>query len=797
MTDAALALTGITKTYPGVRALDDVSVSVVRGKVHAILGENGAGKSTLVGIAAGSVVPDSGTIGLGGDTYTRIPTRTARERGLAIVYQVPALAPSLSVVDAVLLLLPDSKRPRRRAAAAWTSDLFARLGLDIDPNATIATLTQREAHLIEIAAALASEPEVLVLDEPTEALGPEETRWLFARIHELLARDVAIVYITHRIPEVIEIASELTVLRDGKVVGSGLVADFDEDQIVELIVGRSLETTFPDKAAASSDAPALEVEGLGGVGFGGLTFAVQPGQIIGFAGVEGNGQREALRALGGRGATEGRVRIGGAEVSVSTYGAATRAGIAFLPGDRLGEAMFGKMSVRENAVAPSLDLVMPGGIDNRSREYRATRDAIAGLAVKTPTLETPVAALSGGNQQKVLLARSRLRQPRVLLVEDPTQGVDAGARVEIYAFLRRLADEGVAIVVLSTDAVELEGLCDRVLVFSRGEVSANLDGDDVTERAITGTAVRSTATGAVSAVATTLVSSAFLSPLSLSQLLAASAVLILVGLAQLLVVMTGGIDLSIGSVVALSAVVISFFGKDGPGFFVVGVVVALLAGLAIGLLNGILSTRLSIPPVIATLVTSIAVVGLAQVLRPFPGGSATSDIMTGIGTALAGIPVVLMVAIGIAVLTWFIVQRTGLGRGLRAAGSDPVKANRMGVAVPRMRLVAATAAGLLAAVAGFVLYTRTGIGDANAAQALTLTSVTAIVIAGASIFGGSGSALAVAAAGLLLQVITNSLAYLGLSLSWQYWLQGAFVLFAAVLPLIVRFRGRATAGRGH
>jgi ribose transport system ATP-binding protein len=826
MTDAALALTGITKTYPGVRALDDVSVSVVRGKVHAILGENGAGKSTLVGIAAGSVVPDSGTIGLGGDTYTRIPTRTARERGLAIVYQVPALAPSLSVVDAVLLLLPDSKRPRRRAAAAWTSDLFARLGLDIDPNATIATLTQREAHLIEIAAALASEPEVLVLDEPTEALGPEETRWLFARIHELLARDVAIVYITHRIPEVIEIASELTVLRDGKVVGSGLVADFDEDQIVELIVGRSLETTFPDKAAASSDAPALEVEGLGGVGFGGLTFAVQPGQIIGFAGVEGNGQREALRALGGRGATEGRVRIGGAEVSVSTYGAATRAGIAFLPGDRLGEAMFGKMSVRENAVAPSLDLVMPGGIDNRSREYRATRDAIAGLAVKTPTLETPVASLSGGNQQKVLLARSRLRQPRVLLVEDPTQGVDAGARVEIYAFLRRLADEGVAIVVLSTDAVELEGLCDRVLVFSRGEVSANLDGDDVTERAITGTAVRSTATGAVSAVATTprrrggwfrgelqagvlllltgvlavattLVSSAFLSPLSLSQLLAASAVLILVGLAQLLVVMTGGIDLSIGSVVALSAVVISFFGKDGPGFFVVGVVVALLAGLAIGLLNGILSTRLSIPPVIATLVTSIAVVGLAQVLRPFPGGSATSDIMTGIGTALAGIPVVLMVAIGIAVLTWFIVQRTGLGRGLRAAGSDPVKANRMGVAVPRMRLVAATAAGLLAAVAGFVLYTRTGIGDANAAQALTLTSVTAIVIAGASIFGGSGSALAVAAAGLLLQVITNSLAYLGLSLSWQYWLQGAFVLFAAVLPLIVRFRGRATAGRGH
>ncbi|GHF19652.1 ATP-binding cassette domain-containing protein [Pseudolysinimonas yzui] len=820
MTQPALVLSGITKTYPGVRALSDVTVAVARGKVHAILGENGAGKSTLVGIAAGSVVPDSGTIGLAGEEFTRIQPRVARERGLAIVYQVPALAPSLSVVDAVLLLLPESKRPARRGAAAWLTAHFERLGLEIDPNATVGALTLREAHLIEIAAALASHPDVLVLDEPTEALGPEETRWLFARIQELLARDVAIVYITHRIPEVVEIAEELTVLRDGKVVGRGKVSDFDEDKIVELIVGRSLETTFPEKASVAAGAePVLEVLELSGAGFSNLSFSVLPGQIIGFAGVEGNGQREALRAIGGRGATSGRVLVGGRESSVRSYRAATRAGVAFLPGDRLGEAMFGKMSVRENAVSPSLDNVMPTGFVDRPREYRKTREAIAGLSVKTPTLETPVASLSGGNQQKVLLARARLSEPKVLLVEDPTQGVDAGARVEIYAFLRGLAESGVAVVVLSTDAVELEGLCDRVLVFSRGEVMGNLSGDEVNERSITGTAVRSTATGSVTAVsavprrrrsggmlrgelqagvlvaltivlatATTFVSSAFLTPLNLSQLLAAAAVIILVGLAQLLVVMTGGIDLSVGSVVALSAVVLSFFGQGGPAYFALGVLLALTAGLVVGLVNGLLVTRLSIPPVIATLVTSIAVVGTAQVLRPMPGGSASADIMTAIGTTIGGVPLVLAVALGIAVLTWFVVQRTRLGRGLRAAGSDPVKANRMGVDVSRMRLFATIAAGVLAAVAGLVLYSRTGIGDANTAQALTLTSVTAIVIAGASIFGGSGSALAVAAAGLLLQVITNSLSYLGLSLSWQYWLQGAFVLFAAVLPLIARRR---------
>ena len=827
MTGPALTLAGITKIYPGVRALDDVSVAVERGKVHAILGENGAGKSTLVGIAAGSVVPESGTIGLAGEQFARIEPRTAREKGLAIVYQTPALAPSLTVLDAVLLLLPESKRPSRRGAAAWLTSHFEKLGLTIDPSAGIASLSLREAHLIEIAAALASEPSILVLDEPTEALGPEETLWLFARIAELLERDVAIVYITHRIPEVVEIATDLTVLRDGRVVGRGLVADYTEDEIVELIVGRSLETTFPDKSAAPDAAasPLLEVLELSGAAFRNVSLSVLPGQIIGLAGVEGNGQREFLAALGGRGSTSGRVLVRGEETSVRSPRATTRAGIAYLPGDRLGEAMFGKMSIRENVVAPSISLAMPTGFVDRPREYRMTRDAVAGLAVKTPTLETPVSALSGGSQQKVLLARARLGDPKVLLVEDPTQGVDAGARVEIYAFLRQLADSGVAIVVLSTDAVELEGLCDRVLVFSRGEVLANLDGDQVTERAITGAAVRATgekdkapvvtavpgrkrripvslrgevqAAGllvltSILAVATTFVSSSFLSPLNLSQLLAGAAVLILVGLAQLVVVMTGGIDLSIGSVIALSTVIISFFGQGGPGLFVLGVLLALLAGLGVGLINGLLVTRLGLPPVIATLVTSIAVVGAAQVLRPSPGGSATSDIMTGLGTTIAGLPLVLAVAIALGVALWVVLQRTGLGRGFRAAGSDAVKANRMGVKVARMRLLATVVAGLIAAIAGLVLYSKTGIGDANTGQALTLTSVTAIVIAGASIFGGSGSALAVIAAGLLLQTITNSLTFLGLSLSWQYWLQGAFVLFAAIVPMIVRLRRRAT-----
>ena len=823
--DTALSLTGITKIYPGVRALDDVSVDVAPGKVHAILGENGAGKSTLVGIAAGSVVPDEGTIGLAGDELPRMFPRDARERGLAIVYQTPALAPALSVLDAVLLLLPESKRPARTNAAAWLSAHFTSLGLRVDPAALVSNLSLRDAHLVEIAAALASDPSVLVLDEPTEALGPEETRWLFDRIADLLANGTAIVYITHRIPEVIEIATDLTVLRDGRVVGRGLVADYTEEQIVELIVGRSLETTFPDKAVVETDADdAYAVSRISGQGFTEVSFAARRGEVIGLAGVEGNGQREVLRALGGHGLNDGSVVLGGQQISVRSPRAAKRAGVVYLPGDRIGEAMFGKMTIRENVVAPNLGEAMPFGLVNRPKEYELTRTAIGGLAVKTPSLETPIVSLSGGSQQKVLLARARLGNPRVLLVEDPTQGVDAGARVEIYSFLRAMAASGVVVIVLSTDAVELEGLCDRVVVFSRGRVQTVLNGDDVTERAITGAAVLSTDTsesttitadssqrrrrlplgpGGTQAtillalaltlsIATTLASSAFLSPLNLSQLLAASSVIILVGLAQLLVVMTGGIDLSIGSVVALSTVVISFFGQGGPGLFALGVLLAIVAGVLVGIINGLLVTRLSLPPVIATLVTSIAVVGVAQVMRPAPGGSATGDIMAAVGLVVAGVPVVLMIAVIIAVALWYVIERTTLGRGLRAAGSDPVKANRMGVSVDRMRFLASVGAGALAAIAGLILYTRTGIGDANTGQALTLTSVTAIVIAGASIFGGSGSAIAVASAGLLLQTITSALSFLSLGLSWQYWLQGIFVILAALIPIVAAWRkGRA------
>ncbi|MET7392811.1 ATP-binding cassette domain-containing protein [Dactylosporangium sp. NPDC005572] len=818
MRDAALALSGIVKQYPGVRALDGVDLTVRPGVVHAVLGENGAGKSTLVGVAAGSVTPDEGRITILGREYAAMTPAVAREHGLALVYQTPALAGSLTVAESMLVLLPEQVRPKVGAASAWTDAHLRGLGLDIDADLQISDLTVREAHLVEIAAALATEPRVLVLDEPTEALGPDETNWLFDRIRALVATGTAVVYITHRIPEIRQIAQTMTVLRDGRVVGGGPVADHTDEQIVEMIVGRSLDTTFPDKPDLSAAPVVLTVDGLSGAGFTGVDARVSAGEIVGFAGVEGNGQRQVLRALAGLVRADGRVTVKDGPVSLAGPAAAARHGITFLSGERLQEAVFGDLTVRENVDALSLtrvsllrSVLVPG------KERALVSPAVAALRVKAASLETPVGTLSGGNQQKVLLARAGIGDPAVLLVEDPTQGVDAGARLEIYRVLRELAGRGTAVIVLSTDAVELEGLCDRVLVFSRGRIQAELSAATLSERDITGAAVLATERTVAAPVAggrhrrrrrllggethaalmllltilvggaTAVHSPTFLGMLNIGQLLLATASLAVVSLGQLIVVMTGGIDLSVGSVVALSVVTASFFGAGPPALFAVGVLAGLAAGALVGLVNGVLVTRVNLPPVVATLISSIGVVGVAQLLRPLPGGQAGDTLLAALGTTVAGVPMVFVVVVLVGIAGHVLVRRARVGRALRATGSDPLSASRMGVGTLPTRLLAYLLAGALAAGGGIALYAQTGVGDSSVGQALTLASVTAVVLGGASIFGGSGSALATLATALFLQTITSSLSFLSVSIAWQYWIQGILVVAAALVPLL---RGR-------
>jgi ribose transport system ATP-binding protein len=436
-----------------------------------------------------------------------------------------------------------------------------------------------------------------------------------------------------------------------------------------------------------------------------------------------------------------------------------------------------------------------------------------------------VMTLSGGNQQKVVFARALLSDPTVLLCDEPTQGVDPGARVEIYRLLRSLADDGKAVIVLSSDAVELEGLCDRVAVFSRGHVIATLEGDEVTEERITGTAISSTtarreaggaapdaadaagtrrrrflrgdlAPSAIVLLAIVLLgaytasrSSAYLTTINLQSALFLATALIFVSLGQLVVLLTGGIDLSVGPLTALTVVVLSFYVSDGKsaGAIVLGFALVVALGVAVGLINGLLVRRARISPIIATLATFIALQGVAQLLRPDPGGVIQSSYISTMQKSVGFVPIVFVVAIVVAIGCELALRRTRLGVGLRAVGSDEPSAHRVGVRVTPTVLAGYVICSLFTVIAGLLLAAQVGIGDPTVGGAYTLSSVTAVVLGGASIYGGRGSFLGALLGAVLVTQIINAITFLSLGQAWQYWLPGALVLVAAAL--FARARG--------
>jgi len=481
-----LCARGLSKTFGAVRALRDVSLDCRAGEIHALVGENGSGKSTLLGIASGFLAPDEGTVEIGGGRLVHHSPAAARRLGLGIAYQDYSHVLGLSVAENIYLAAPAGARPAYGRMQSWAEETLAAYKLDVPVTALTGALSLADRQLLEVAKALLTRPKVLLLDEPTTALGPEAVDRFHALVHEQAQAGVGILYVSHRLPEVLAVADRVTVLRDGVGQGTFAAASVDEGALVALMIGRPLEVAYPERPVLPEQAEVvLAVSGLKGERFGPIDLEVRKGEIVGIAGAEGNGQVPFLRALAGTEPAIGSASCDGARIDMRSPAGSLRAGVILLSGDRRGEALFPVLSVRANSTVQILKRLARAGVVTRGRERRAISGLVERLRVRMASPEQPVRSLSGGNQQKVSLISSFLRgDVKVILAEEPTQGVDVGARFDIYEALRAKAEEGIATVVKSSDPLELSGLCDRVVVMSRGRIVEEIPRHELGERRI-------------------------------------------------------------------------------------------------------------------------------------------------------------------------------------------------------------------------------------------------------------------------------------------------------------------------
>jgi ribose transport system ATP-binding protein len=494
---------GISKSFPGVQALDGVGFDLRHGEVLALVGENGAGKSTLMKLLAGIHVPDSGSFRLDGRDFRAQNPRHAQEMGISIIHQEFNLMPDLTVAQNIFI----GREPRRagwlvdnRALARRATTLFDRLGIDLDPDEPVEQLTVARQQMVEIAKALSFDAKVLIMDEPTAALNDAEVDVLFDLIGRFRSPETGVIYISHRMPELSRISDRITVLRDGRYIGTRETAATDPREIISMMVGRTIQVeTRPQKIA--NEAPvALAVENLSTKHLlRNVSFDVRQGEILGFAGLMGAGRTEVARAIvGADRSTSGTVTVNGRVASIASPADAARWGIGYLSEDRKKLGVLLERSVRENVVLASLPAFVGrfGVISGRKIE-KTGREYVSTLRIKTPSTAQLVRNLSGGNQQKVVIAKWLVKDCDVLIFDEPTRGIDVGAKEEIYLLLRQLADQGKAIIMISSELPEVLRLSDRVAVMAEGRLVKILDNVDATQENLMDYATRFTDKGVI------------------------------------------------------------------------------------------------------------------------------------------------------------------------------------------------------------------------------------------------------------------------------------------------------------
>lgn len=808
---------GLVKSFGGVHALAGIDLTIEAGEVHAICGENGAGKSTLNRILSGNLAQDEGEVRFEGSVTQWRSVADAEAAGVAIVHQEPTVFPDLDAADNIGLM-----RERTRFSGLWLDraralrearEILAELGEDFDAAVPLEALSPAQRQMVSIARAISRECRLLILDEPTSSLSAPESEALFRVVGRLRSRGVAILYVSHRLEEIAQIADRVTVLRDGQTVWTKLIAEASNEAIVRAMVGR--EVLVPGPRATPIGGVVLEVRNLrSNASFRDVSFTIRSGEILGLAGLVGSGRSEIARALFGIDPPEsGEACLEGKELDLR----AVSRDVALVPEDRRHEGLHLSLPIRENTTLAVLPRLARWGWI-RSREVSdQSRKVIDRLGVKTSDDRLPVSTLSGGNQQKVLIGKWLATQPRVLILDEPTRGVDVGSKAEIHRLVRQLADEGDAVLLISSELPEVLALADRVLVMRQGQIAGELTGPALTQEAVMALALpqqvdpmsrpgrvqrRIPREAFVAALLVLLlalvgvVNPSFLSLANARDVLVKVAPIAIVSCGMTWVILAREIDVSVGSTMGLAAAMLGLAGSSDRWGLAPPVAATIALGTAtlVGLVNGVLIAKARISSIIVTLGTMTLVQGITEVAM---GGRWIENMPTalrGLGTGgWCGVPWAVIAAVIVVLVSAWVVKRTPFGKRLVALGSNPHAAESLGVPTDRVRIAIFAGTGLLAGVATLFSATQLQVIESGFGRGMEMTAIAAVVVGGTSIRGGRGTILGTTIGVLLLGILGTALIFLRLGPSAVYWeraIQGAVILAAVLAEALGRRRNR-------
>jgi rhamnose transport system ATP-binding protein len=839
-----LALNKASKRYGGVVALDQVSLELRAGEVLALLGENGAGKSTCVRLLAGEVGADEGAVEVDGLPVRLTSPQDALNRGIAVVHQHPALFPDLSITENIFMghsLTDPWKRLRQREMQERSEQLMHLVGLSCSPRLALNQLRSSEQQMVEIARALSVDARVLIMDEPTASLSQREVERLFEVVNNLRGKQVAMMFVGHRMEEIYRIADRITVLRDGRLVGTESAKTLTHQRAVVMMVGRTLSTMYKPANTTHGDV-VLEVQSLSRKGeFEDVSFSVRAGEVVGLGGLVGSGRTEIARTLFGiNSPTSGTIKIDGQVVHFKVPAQAMAAGVAYVSEDRLGQSLVMDFSILTNASLAVLDNMRRYGLVQTHLEVETVAPHLGRMELRYQNYGQAVKTLSGGNQQKIVLAKWLATNPKVLILDEPTQGIDVQAKAHVHAIIAELSKQGIAIILISSEMPELLGMCSRIVVLREGHVSATMSREEATQENILAAAtdakldnvvkiedaahrleinegasrqqgvtpikvvqpsqgnrflqnkwirllIEKRELGLVFAILAIVIPVTFLNPrmLSASNLTALAldaSLLMMVAAAQMLVILTRNIDLSVASIIGLCAYLSAALLRDHPDLGIaVALLIACLAGSVCGFLNGLLVTRGKVPAIVATLGTMTLFRGITSL---WADGSQVGahqvpqEWLDLTSLKFFGVPGLVFLS-GATVLTLGYVLRTyTVGRELFAVGSNPESAQRIGIPIENRVLGAFTAAGFLCGLVGALWASRYATIDARAAFGYELTVIAAVVVGGVAIRGGAGTILGICLGALTLLVIKNGLTLIRVDPLWLQAVYGLVILIA-------------------